>query len=150
MARPGQGRDNDFYGKKGPRYLSVPGGGDPGVSGQQAQSEVKSEEILLGNNLSLGSPGSSVTLQRPPRGGSELQVSQVWGFPSQAVIASPLSRRQPGGRRSSQTRRSGISPHYPGKPVRVTGETNKTVNYKTFYLYILSCNVHQHNISSST
>ena len=61
-------------------------GGDPGVSGQQAQSEVKSEEILLGNNLSLGSPGSSVTLQRPPRGGSELQVSQVWRFPGQAVI----------------------------------------------------------------
>ena len=134
MARPGQARAGIMISMgrqdRSEIFLRISvAGGDPGVSGQQAQSEVKSEEILLGNNLSLGSPGSSVTLQRPPRGGSELQVSQVWRFPSQAVIASLLSRRQPGERRSSQTRRNGISPHCPGIPVRVA---NKTDHYKTF------------------
>ena len=67
------------------------GGGETGeVPGQQEPSPVKSHEILLGNNLS--SPGSSLTLQRPPRSGvgggagggaggggagGDLQVSQV-------------------------------------------------------------------------
>ena len=51
------------------------GGGKTGLSGLQAGCEGKSEEILLGHNL--GSPGSSLSLQRPPRGHgvAELQDS---------------------------------------------------------------------------
>ena len=61
------------------KHISVSGGAETAGGGGgkigQAGCEGKSEEILLGHNL--GSPGSSLSLQRPPRGHgvSELQDS---------------------------------------------------------------------------
>ena len=59
------------------KHISVSGGAETagGGGGKTGLSEGKSEEILLGHNL--GSPGSSLSLQRPPRGHgvSELQDS---------------------------------------------------------------------------
>ena len=59
------------------KHISVSGGAETagGGGGKQAGCEGKSEEILLGHNL--GSPGSSLSLQRPARGHgvTELQDS---------------------------------------------------------------------------